>query len=126
MGRLLIGQRGPRGIPAADLSLLDDLARPIGAAVHAVQLSVDLHRSRERMVLSMEEERRRIGRDLHDSLGPQLAAISMQEAAHDLVPSWTQSGHAPCRLTPGPLSKPCGRHGRSRTRTGHQLSTPWV
>lgn len=86
LGRLVIGQRGREAYSAADLSLLDDLARPIGAAVHAVQLSVDLHRSRERMVLSMEEERRRVGRDLHDSLGPQLAAISMQvEAAHDLV-----------------------------------------
>jgi signal transduction histidine kinase len=85
-GRLVIGQRGREAYTAADISLLADMARPIGAAVHAVQLSVDLHRSRERMVLSMEEERRRVGRDLHDSLGPQLAAISMQvEAAQDLV-----------------------------------------
>ena len=39
-------------------------------------------------MLTVEEERRRLGRDLHDSLGPQLAAISMQvEAAHDLVRS---------------------------------------
>ena len=95
MGRLVIGQRGRESYSAADLTLLQDLARPIGAAVHAVQLSVDLRMSRERMVLSIEEERRRVGRDLHDSLGPQLAAISMQvEAAHDLVLQNPERVHA--------------------------------
>lgn len=39
-------------------------------------------------MLSVEEERRRLGRDLHDSLGPSLAAISMQvETAAALVRS---------------------------------------
>ncbi len=37
-------------------------------------------------MLTVEEERRRLGRDLHDSLGPSLAAISMQvETAAGLV-----------------------------------------
>jgi signal transduction histidine kinase len=86
LGRLVVAGRGRESLDPADLRLLADLALPIGAAVHAVGLSVDLHRSRERMVLSIEEERRRVGRDLHDDLGPRLAAISMQvELARDLT-----------------------------------------
>lgn len=86
LGRLTVATRGMESLAPADLRLLADLALPIGAAVHAVGLSVDLHRSREQMVLSMEEERRRVGRDLHDDLGPRLAAISMQvETARDLT-----------------------------------------
>ena len=77
----------------ADGGLRGDLAGLVGVAVHSVQageeaarLSVDLQRSRERLVLAREEERRRIGRDLHDGLGPQLAGLTMTlEAARDLV-----------------------------------------
>jgi signal transduction histidine kinase len=88
VGRLVVGQRGREPFSAADLRLLSDLALPIGAALHAVRLSIDLHGSRERLVLSVEEERRRLGRELHDSLGPSLAAISMQvETAAGLVHS---------------------------------------
>jgi signal transduction histidine kinase len=88
LGRLVVARRGREAFTPADLRLLADLALPIGAAVHAVGLSADLHRSRERIVLSMEEERRRVGRDLHDDLGPRLAAISMQvELARDLTPT---------------------------------------
>ncbi|HEY8719407.1 sensor histidine kinase [Pengzhenrongella sp.] len=86
LGGLVVAGRGREALAPADLRLLADLALPIGAAVHAVGLSVDLHRSRERIVLSIEEERRRVGRDLHDDLGPRLAAISMQvELARDLT-----------------------------------------
>lgn len=95
LGRLVVGGRGREAFTAADLRLLADLALPIGAAVHAVGLSADLHRSRERIVLSMEEERRRVGRDLHDDLGPRLAAISMQvELARDLTVTDPARAHA--------------------------------
>ena len=88
VGRLVVAQRGPEAFSAADLRLLSDLAMPIGAALHAIHLSNDLQRSREQLVLSVEEERRRLGRELHDSLGPSLAAIGMQvETAADLVHS---------------------------------------
>jgi signal transduction histidine kinase len=67
--------------------LLEDLARQTGVAVHAVRLTVDLQRSRKRLVTAREEERRRLRRDLHDGLGPQLASLTMMaEAAHELVP----------------------------------------
>ena len=86
VGRLVVAQRSRDAFSAADRRLLSDLARPIAAALQTLRLSMDLQKSRERLVLTVEEERRRLGRDLHDSLGPSLAAISMQvETAAGLV-----------------------------------------
>ena len=94
MGQLVLGHRaGEETFTAGEQRLLHDLARQIGVAVHAVRLSgeasrlsVDLQHSRERLVTAREEERRRLRRDLHDGLGPQLAALTMTaEAARDLI-----------------------------------------
>jgi signal transduction histidine kinase len=86
VGRLRVAARAQDAFTAADQRLLADLALPIGAALHAVRLSIQLRASRERLIASVEDERRRTGRDLHDSLGPRLAAIGMTvETAADLV-----------------------------------------
>jgi signal transduction histidine kinase len=79
VGRLVLGvRRGERGFRADELALLGDLGRHAGAAVHAQRLRRDLARSRERLVAAREEERRRLRRDLHDGLGPSLAAIGLR------------------------------------------------
>jgi signal transduction histidine kinase len=87
VGELILAQRAPgESFTSADRSLLDDLARQAGIAAHAMRLTTDLQRSRERLVTAREEERRRLRRDLHDGLGPALATLSLQaEAARDAV-----------------------------------------
>jgi two-component system, NarL family, sensor kinase len=49
--------------------------------LHAVLLSQELQRSRERLVAAREEERRRLRRDLHDGLGPILTAVTLKADA---------------------------------------------
>ncbi len=82
VGELLLAPRGgERGFGPADRQLLDDLARNAGVALHAVRLTVDLQCSREQLVTTREEERRRLRRDLHDGLGPVLAGVGLQVGA---------------------------------------------
>jgi signal transduction histidine kinase len=94
VGQLLLGPRAPgESFSSADRRLLDDLAREAGVAVHAVRLTTnlqrmtaDLQRSRERLVNTREEERRRLRRDLHDGLGPTLASlVQLLDTARMLV-----------------------------------------
>ena len=79
---LVLGVRtGERGFRSDETDLLDDLARQAGNAIHALRLRSDLARSHERLLLAREEERRRLRRDLHDGLGPSLAAIGLRAEA---------------------------------------------
>ena len=79
VGELLVAPRAPgEAFSTAERRLLDNIAQQAGAAVYADQLTGHLQRSREQLVLAREEERRRLQRDLHDGLGPQLATLSMQ------------------------------------------------
>jgi signal transduction histidine kinase len=79
VGALLVAPRSAaEPLSGADRQLLEALARQAGAVVHALTLTLDLIASRERLVAAREEERRRIRRDLHDGLGPTLAAIGMR------------------------------------------------
>jgi signal transduction histidine kinase len=92
LGQLILASRIPReSFSPADWLLLTDLARQAGAALHAVLLNAALQRSRARLVLAREEERRRLRNDLHDGIGPQLAALILKidtaqnRLTHDLL-----------------------------------------
>jgi signal transduction histidine kinase len=89
LGRLDAAPRAAgEQLTAGDRRLLADIAHQAGPAVHALLLTADLQRSRTRLVTAREEERRRLRRDLHDGLGPQLATLAMQiDAARNLLSS---------------------------------------
>ena len=87
VGRLVLSPRSQgESFNPAEKELLADLARHIGVAAHTVLLTENLQRSRERIVSAREEERRRLSRDLHDGLGPQLVSLGFKvEAAQNLL-----------------------------------------
>ena len=82
VGRLVLAARRPgERLSDADRRVLEMLSLQAAPAVLAVRLNAQLARSREQLVSAREEERRRLRRDLHDGLGPTLAAVGMQLAA---------------------------------------------
>ncbi|MEU6711692.1 histidine kinase [Nonomuraea sp. NPDC046802] len=86
IGRLALVPRAASWPAARDQRLLADVVRQAAAAVRATALTEELQHSRERLVTGVAEERRRLRRDLHDGLGPTLAAAALKvEAAHNLL-----------------------------------------
>ncbi len=106
VGELLLAPRA-RGeaFTPADRCLLEDLARQVGVAVHAVRLTADLQLSRERLVTAREEERRRLRRD-YTMDWAQLSPVSRS--------SWMQ--HATCWCATHLPLMPCWSISRNRHR----------
>jgi two-component system NarL family sensor kinase len=87
IGRLVCGLRAPNEpFTNSEMTLLEDLGHQAGVVLHAVRLTEELRKSREQLVLAREEERRRLRRDLHDGLGPELASMTLKlDAARNLM-----------------------------------------
>lgn len=89
IGNLLVAPRAEgEAFNDSDQQLLENIAQQAGSAAHAAKLTADLRLSRQKLVTTREEERRRIRRDLHDGLGPTLASLTLQlDAARNLLHS---------------------------------------
>lgn len=77
-GRLVAtGRRPGSGLGRRDRRILVDIARHAGAVLHTARLLGDLRESLDRVLYAREQERRRLRAELHDSVGPILAGISL-------------------------------------------------
>ncbi|MFI6598324.1 histidine kinase [Nonomuraea sp. NPDC050536] len=84
VGRLLLSRSRLAGARREPLAVM---AKHLAELAHAVHLAADLRRSRERIAAAREEERRRLGRELHDGLGPALTSVTMTlDAARRSLP----------------------------------------
>lgn len=77
-GALVVGLRsGETRLAPPDERVLQLLTGPLTTAVQATLLVEQLQLSRERLVLTREDERRRLRRELHDGLGPLLTGVAL-------------------------------------------------
>lgn len=76
VGRLTVSTPPGESLSTRDIDLLEGLGVHIAGLVHGRRLAQDLDRSRAALANSRVDERRRLRRDLHDGLGPELAGVT--------------------------------------------------
>ena len=77
VGEIVVGLRpGDLGLSADDADVLRIVAPLLAQTLRARELAEQVQASRGQAIASIEEERRRLRRDLHDGLGPTLSGIA--------------------------------------------------
>ena len=99
VGELVVGLPAQQPHPPPTTrAVLELVAAPLAQALRAARLSEQLQASRGRVVAALEEERRRMRRDLHDGLGPTLTGIAYSaDAARNLLPPGSEAAAAELR-----------------------------
>ena len=81
-GELVVGLRpGDLTLSAGDDHVLSLVAPLLAQTLRARALADELRESRGQAITAIEEERRRLRRDLHDGLGPRLSGIAFTSDA---------------------------------------------
>jgi signal transduction histidine kinase len=77
VGEVVVGLRaGDLRLSSADEHVLKIVAPLLAQTIRARALAADLQASRGEAIAAIEEERRRLRRDLHDGLGPTLTGVA--------------------------------------------------
>ncbi|MGZ4483266.1 MAG: histidine kinase [Nocardioidaceae bacterium] len=77
LGALTVLKPPGEPVTPAEEKLLDDLAAQAGLVLRNVRLVEDLRGSRQRLVSTQDEERRRLERNLHDGAQQSLVAVAL-------------------------------------------------
>ena len=87
VGSLVVGLRpGEQRLTATDEQVLRLAVPLLAQTLRARALAVEVQESRGRTIAAVEEERRRLRRDLHDGLGPRLSGVAFtSDAARNLI-----------------------------------------
>jgi signal transduction histidine kinase len=94
VGTLVVSRSG-EVLTGGDRRLLAGVVPLLAAALDSMRRAAELRAVRERLVVVHEEERRRLRRELHDGLGPALAAVSLGlDAARALLRRDPEAGDA--------------------------------
>ncbi len=82
VGEMVVGLRaGDLSLAAADADVLRIVAPLLAQTLRAQALARDVQASRNAAITAIEEERRRLRRDLHDGLGPTLTGVAFSADA---------------------------------------------
>lgn len=96
VGEIVVGLRaGDLGLSTGDENVLRIVAPLLAQTLRARALAADLQESRGLAISAIEEERRRLRRDLHDGLGPTLSGIAFTaDAARNTLRSRPEEADA--------------------------------